>query len=138
MTTATVPLITQDFIKFTMKDQFPGCRLRINDRMGGIVLAMTVWHYDISISLTQNPISLADNLGETMMTLTYLPKELESEKPAKKIILRRVTTDDPARLVKFIKGVRAYMRGIVLAINTATNDPAEKEADIFGFEGNDD
>jgi len=137
VTTATVPLITQDFIKFTMKDKFPGCRLRINDRMGGVVLAMTVWHYDISLSLTEQEVSLSDNIGETMMTLTYLPKELKAEKPAKTIILRRLTTDDPARVALFIKNVKAYMRGIVLAINTATSDPAEKEADIFGFEDND-
>ena len=134
----TAPSITRDFIKFTMKDKLPGCRLRINDRMGGVVLAMTVWHYDISISLTEREVSLSDTIGETLMTLTYLPKELKAEKPSKTIILRRLITNDPARVTLFIKSVRAYMRGIVLAINTATSDPADKEADIFGFEGNDD
>jgi len=132
----STPLITKDFLKFVMDDELPGARLKIKERMGGVVMSMAIWHYEIAISLNQWEVSISDVVGEALMTFTYMPKELQADKPAKVMILRRVTTIDPDRVKKFVKGVRMYLRGIVQAINVATDDPGEKEADIFndGFE----
>jgi len=130
------PLITKDFLKFVMTDAMPGCRLKTNERMGGVIMSMAVWHYELSISLNQRGVSISDVIGEALMTLTYLPKELQADKPAKVIILRRVATVDPDRVKQFVKGVRRYMKSIVQAINVATDDPCKKEANIFtdGFD----
>jgi len=129
-------VITREFLQFIMKDSFPGCRLVIRERMGGCVLMMAMWHYELAISLNQRAVSVTDVVGEVTMTLTYKPQELQADKPSATIPLRQITTVEPDRVKQFVSGVRAYMRGIVQAINTATDDPANKEANIFedGFE----
>ena len=125
------PVITKEFLTFVMKDTLPGCRLKVKERMGGITASMAVWHYELSISLTLTKISHVDKIGEATLTLTYLPKELKTEKPAGTIILRKVSTTNPDYVKQFVEGVRAYLKGIVVAINVATSDPQEKEANIF-------
>ena len=131
ITSSNYPLITQEFIKFVMKDILPGCRLKINPRMGGTVLSMAVWHYSIVLSLTTLPITLTDKIGETQMTLIYQPKEIQAEKPIQTIILRRDLTFNPDEVKQFLKDVRAYLRGIVQAINTATDTKEGRAANIF-------
>ena len=132
------PIITKEFVIFVMKDAFPGCRLKVKDRMGGITAMMAIWHYELSISVTLNTVSKADTIGETIMTLTYLPRELRAEKPSGTIILRRISTTNPDQVKEFVKNVRAYMRGIVLAINAATAEPVERKPNIFFDEFDDD
>lgn len=137
MSSPNTPLITKEFLKFVMTDALPGCRLKVKERMGGVVMSMAVWHYELAISLNQREVSVSDIIGEALMTLTYFPKELQADKPSKTIILKRITTTDPDRVKQFVKeGVRQYLKGIIQAIRTAVDDPGEKEADIFndGFE----
>ena len=136
--TTEQPLITKEFLSFVMTDTFPGCKLRKHDRMGGITMSMTIWHYSVDMALTTKPVSLADKLGELVMTLTYLPKELKAEKSSATIILRRINTTDPDRVKQFVEGVRAYMKGIVAAITTAVSQPGYREANIFDGEEDDD
>jgi len=127
------PLITKDFLKFVMTDTLPGTRLKTKERIGGVVLSLMVWHYELSISLNQREVSISDVIGEALMTFTYMPKELQAEKPANMIVLQRMTTIDPDRVKQFVTDVKMYLRGIVQAINVATNDPNEDETNLFGF-----
>lgn len=126
-----IPIITKEFVLYQTKNALPGVKVKVNDRLGGCVISADVWHFQVTISLNTTQVSLTDEVGQAVMTLTYHPKDIKQEKSASNITLLRVASKNPDKINAFLDGVKNFLRGVIMSLTTAMESLVDRPADIF-------
>jgi len=105
-----------------LQEAFPGADVRIGSRLGGFIITMTIWHFDLSVSLTSQKVAQVDEPGEMDIRLTYAENVRGR---ALRLDVASATAKGEADLKKFLEWLRAYLEGIIAAISVAFEKPID-------------
>jgi len=124
--------ITKTFLIQVIKNAFPGAKLRATERIGGIVLGITAWQFQLEVSVNTEVVAITDEVGFASLTLTQVPVAPHAAKAPAIITIIKMRTKSPDDVQRFLARSLAYIQGAAAAILSAVDKPEDTEDDIFG------
>ena len=125
----TDPLVTRQFLVATLKEAFPGAKIKATDRIGGVVVSISVWQFVVEASLTTKQVGHADEAGFVGLQLVQTTKAAGGK--AVQVIRTRTKSPDVVR--SFVGRAKAHLQGAAAALLAACDRQEEPErASPFG------
>ena len=121
----TEPQITRSFLVAILKDAFPGAKIKVVDRIGGIVVSIIVWQFTFEASLTTKQVGHVDEVGIVGLQLVQTTKVMGGKTLPVQVI--RTRTNSPATVQAFVGRAKAYLQGAAAALLAVCDRPEERE-----------
>lgn len=131
----------QDFnftdMRIVMEGVFQGCTVEMGHGSGVATAEVRFGEYEVRVMLTGHKKS-EWVWHVRLQQQVALPDRKRPTKPIKRV-LQETQTKDPQEAVKALRGVKAYLLGLVHAIQAAVRPKASVEASSVGslFQGDD-